>query len=93
MFVYNFIYHTVKSIIKLFLPFFYLSRFFLLFVHIYIQITCSVNVCVRWGRGGVFYLQLVVKEKFWYDAALFPDLRREKDLHRKQTMLQHLLIE
>ena len=57
------------------------------------QITCSVNVCVRWGRGGVFYLQLVVKEKFWYDAALFPDLRREKDLHRKQTMLQHLLIE
>ena len=49
-------------------------------------------VCVG-GGGGVFYLQLVVKEKFWYDAALFPDLRREKDLHRKQTMLQHLLIE
>ena len=53
----------------------------------------SQCVCALGEGGGVFDLQLVVKEKFWYDAALFPDLRREKDLHRKQTMLQHLLIE
>ena len=52
-------------------------------------------MCVCGGGGGgvlLFCLQLAIKEKFRYNAALFPDSGREEDLHEKQTMLQHLLI-